>query len=287
VKYCLNLPTGGEAADPRTLAELARVAEDTGWDAVFVEDYIVYQNRQDIPTHDPWIALSAMAAATSRIRIGTMVTPVARRRPWKLAKETVSLDHLSGGRLILSVGLGDPADVSFTAFGETAGLRDRAAAVDEALEIMDGLWSGKPFSYQGHHYQVGELTCLPTPIQEPRIPIWIGGAYPHRGPLRRAARWDGICLYPAVQPGSTEDSEEPLSPAQLAEIQRFIQAHRTSSEPFDLVAGGPERGPDPGRALDLVRRSAEAGATWFSEWMPPGPPAAMRAAIARGPVRLT
>src|SRR6266571_222430 len=151
VRYCLNLPIGGQAAHPRTLADFAAAAEDAGWDAVFVEDYIVYQNRQDMPAYDPWVALAAMALATSRIRLGTMVTPLARRRPWKLAREAVTLDHLSGGRVILGAGVGDASDVTFAAFGEETGLRARAAMVDEALEVLVGLWSGAPFRYEGRH----------------------------------------------------------------------------------------------------------------------------------------
>lgn len=212
MRYCLNLPIGGEAAHPRTLADFAATAENAGWDAVFVEDYIVYQNRQDLPAYDPWVALAAMAAATSRIRLGTMVTPLARRRPWKLARETVTLDHLSNGRLTLCVGVGDPLDFTYAAFAEETDVRARAAIVDEALEVLTGMWSGQPFSYHGHHFQVSEITCLPRPVQQPRIPIWIGGAYPNSGPLRRAARWDGAVLYPAAEPGSATDSEQPLTP---------------------------------------------------------------------------
>jgi alkanesulfonate monooxygenase SsuD/methylene tetrahydromethanopterin reductase-like flavin-dependent oxidoreductase (luciferase family) len=285
VRYCLNLPIGGQAAHPRALTRLAVVAEEAGWDAVFVEDYIVYQNRQDIPAYDPWVALAAMATATSRIRLGTMVTPIARRRPWKLARETVTLDHLSNGRVTLCVGAGDPSDLTYAAFGEETRLRARAAMADEALEVLTGLWSGQPFSYHGTHFQVSEITCLPRPVQQPRIPIWIGGAFPNPGPLRRAARWDGAVLYPAAAPGSATDSERPLTARQVAAIGDFIGAHRTSSGAFDIVAGGPERGPDPGRTRELVRQSAQAGATWFSEWIPPADPATMQATIAQGPIR--
>jgi hypothetical protein len=286
VKYCLNLPIGGQAAHPSTLRDFAAVAEDAGWDAVFVEDYIVYQNHQDVPTYDPWVALAAMAVATSRIRLGTMVTPLARRRPWKLARETVTLDHLSEGRLILGAGVGDPDDFTYAAFGEQTDVALRAGIMDEALEVLTGMWSGQPFSYHGSHFRIGEITCLPQPIQQPRIPIWIGGAYPGLAPLRRAARWDGACLYPAIAPGSAKGSDEPLLAEHVRMIRRVIDAHRTGSGPFDIVAGGPERGPDPDRTRALIRQSAEAGATWFSEWIPPGDPATMRSVIASGPLRI-
>lgn len=286
MRYCLNLPIGGEAADPRTLAGFAAAAEEAGWDAVFVEDYIVYQNRQDLPAYDPWVALAAMAAATSRVRLGTMVTPLARRRPWKLARETVTLDQLSQGRLTLCVGSGDPTDFTYAAFGEETGARARAGLLDEGLDVLAGLWSGQPFRYDGRHFRVTEVTLLPRPVQQPRIPVWIGGAFPNPGPMRRAARWDGACLYPAAGPGSSADSEEPLSAEHVAAIRRFAEAHRTGDGPFDIVAGGPQRGPDAGRTRELIRQCAQAGATWFSEWIPPGEPATMRAAVTRGPVRI-
>jgi alkanesulfonate monooxygenase SsuD/methylene tetrahydromethanopterin reductase-like flavin-dependent oxidoreductase (luciferase family) len=288
MQYCLNLPIGGQAAHPRVLAEFAAVAEASGWDAVFLEDYIVYQNRQDVPTYDPWVALAAMALATSRVRLGTMVTPLARRRPWKLAREAVSIDHLSNGRLTLGVGVGDPQDLTFIGFGESTDVRVRARMVDEALELLAGLWTGEPFSYEGRHFHVREVTCLPRPVQRPRIPIWIGGAFPNPGPLRRAARWDGACLYRAVRLGSAKDSEEPLTPREIRELRSFVERYRASSTPFDIVAGGPERRPgsDPEREGERIRELAEAGATWFSEWIPPDDPATMRACIARGPLRI-
>ena len=286
VRYCLNLPIGGPAAEPRVLADLAARAEAAGWDAVFVEDYVVYQNRQDLPTFDPWVALAAMALATSRVRLGTMVTPLARRRPWKLAREAVTLDHLSGGRLILGAGLGDTADTTFACFGEQTDLAARAGMVDEALDVLVGLWSGRPFAYEGRHYRVGEVTCLPRPVQQPRIPIWIGGGYPNAGPLRRAARWDGACLYRATAPGSTEDSGEALTPDEIRAVRRFVERRRSGPARFDIVAGGPRRGDDRERERARIRACAEAGATWFGEWIPPGDPDAMRAAVARGPLRI-
>lgn len=167
MRYGLNLPNGGVCADARILAELAREAEEAGWDDVFLEDYIVYQGMADTPTYDPWVALAAMALSTSRIRLGTDVTPLSRRHPWKLARETVTLDHLSGGRLVLGVGLGDPNDPGITGIGETTTVRQRAAMVDEALDILVGLWSGKPFQYHGTYYDLEEVTFLPQPVQRP------------------------------------------------------------------------------------------------------------------------
>lgn len=285
MRYCLNLPIGGAGADPRVLADLAARAENAGWDAVFVEDYVVYQNRQDVPTFDPWVGLAAMAVATSRVRLGTMVTAVARRRPWKLAREAVTLDHLSGGRLVLGVGTGDAADATFAGFGEETRLATRAGMTDEALTVIAGLWSGEPFQHEGPHYRVRPVAFRPRPVQRPRIPIWIGGGYPNPGPLGRAARWDGACLYRARTLGSTEDSGQALTPDELREVRRFAAAHRTAGAPFDLVAGGPRRGDDWDLERERVRAAAGAGATWFGEWIPPADPDVMRAAVARGPLR--
>jgi alkanesulfonate monooxygenase SsuD/methylene tetrahydromethanopterin reductase-like flavin-dependent oxidoreductase (luciferase family) len=147
VRYGLNLPNGRPCGDAQSLAQLAALAEESGWDGVFLEDYIIYQNRQEVPTYDPWVALAAMAMQTERVRLGTEVTPLARRRPWKVARETVTLDHLSNGRLTLGIGLGSPDDISFALFGDGTQTAARATILDEALDVLVGLWSGQPFSY--------------------------------------------------------------------------------------------------------------------------------------------
>ena len=283
MKYGLNLPAAGAAGDARTLGEFAALAEASGWDGVFLEDYIVYQNRQDIPTYDSWVALATMALRTDRIRLGTEVTPLARRRPWKLARETVTLDHLSGGRLVLGVGLGVGSDVDIAHFGEETDNRRRASQLDEALEVLVGLWSGEPFSYTGRHFTIRETTFLPRPLQQPRIPIWVGGGYPSRGPLRRASRWDGACLYRAEAPGSSVDIGM-LPPDGIRALKQFVDDERQASTPFDILTGGRKRGEDWERERMLIRAVADAGATWWSEWIPPGDPAEMRQAIQRGPL---
>jgi alkanesulfonate monooxygenase SsuD/methylene tetrahydromethanopterin reductase-like flavin-dependent oxidoreductase (luciferase family) len=159
MQYALALPNGGECGDPRILADLARLAEASGWDAVFLEDYICYTNDTyhslpGAPTYDPWVALAAMALHTERVRLGTSVTPLPRRRPWKLAREAVTLDHLSHGRLILGVGSGDAREQGFSRVGEVVDARQRAEMLDEGLDILVGLWSGQPFSYTGKHYAI-------------------------------------------------------------------------------------------------------------------------------------
>lgn len=284
MRYGLTLPNGGIAADARTLGELALIAEEAGWDGVFLEDYIVWQGHEDVPTYDPWIALAVMAERTRRIRLGTTVTPLSRRRPWKVAREAVTLDHLSGGRFILGVGAGDVNDQGFGRVGEETDLKRRAGMLDEALDILVGLWSGQPFSYHGAHYQIEEMTLLPTPVQTPRIPIWIGGNWPHRGVIRRAARWDGFVGGKA----HAEDVDWRLTPDEVRALIADIARERTSPDPVEIVLGGGERGPDPERERDMIRGLAEAGATWWSEYVTPelGSVAAMRAHIAGGPLRI-
>jgi alkanesulfonate monooxygenase SsuD/methylene tetrahydromethanopterin reductase-like flavin-dependent oxidoreductase (luciferase family) len=285
MRHGLNLPNGGVCADVRTLAELAHLAEEAGWGGVFLEDYIVWQGHQDVPTCDPWVALAAMALRTERMRLGTTVTPLARRRPWKVARETVTLDHLSNGRLILGVGIGDTSiDVSFTRFGEVTDARQRAAMLDEALEVLAGLWSGEPFSYHGEYYHIDEVTLLPRPVQTPRIPIWVGGGWPLQGPTQRALRWDGSCLYKHTYGDPWED----WTPEDVRSLKAQADSRRAASAPFDIALGGRHRGDDQEQERALIRSLAEAGATWWIEYVPPqiGGLDAIRASIERGPLRV-
>ena len=229
-----------------------------------------------------------MALRTTRVRLGTMVTALPRRRPWKVARETVTLDHLSHGRLILGVGIGDTSvfvsDPSLTHFGEAASAVQRAAMLDEALDVLVGLWSGKPFTYQGKYYRVNQLTFLPPPVQSPRIPIWVGGGWPLRGPARRAARWDGSCLYRQPVAGASEH----FTPDDVRALKAFVRRHREGEAPFDIALGGMSRGADWERERALIRSLAEAGATWWMEYLPPGTGGVdeVRARIARGPLRI-
>ncbi len=266
MKYGFCLPLSGIEGNIHRLVEFAHIAEEEGWDGVFLEDYIVYWGDQGV-TYDPWLALTAIALRTQRLKIGISVTPLSRRRPWKLARESVTLDHLSNGRLILGFGLGDAQDKSFTSFGEVADDKQRAGMLDEGLDILAGLMSGEPFRYQGKHYRVDEVTFLPKPVQSPRIPIWIGGFWPHKGPARRAARWDGFC--PAKVPDEHGDGY--IKPADIRAIKAFVAEHRSSSAPFDLVAGGNTLADDKVKAREHVAEFAEAGATWWSEFILPEP----------------
>jgi len=262
MQYGLVLPLSGIDGEIERLVEYAHIAEEEGWEGVFLEDYIVYWDAPGV-TYDPWLALTAIALRTHHVRLGITVTPLPSRLPWQLAREAITLDHLSHGRLILGVGLGDPQDRHF---GEVADEKQRARLLDEGLDLLAGLMSGQPFSYQGTRYQVKEITFLPRPVQRPRIPIWIGGFWPRKAPARRAARWDGFC--PAKVPDEQGDGS--IKPADIRAIKTFIEASRGTATPFDLIAGGHSPGDDLGKARAHVEAYREAGATWWTEFVLPG-----------------
>jgi len=259
LQFGVTVPNFGTCCgSPGELAELAVEAEDSGWEGFFIFDHILYSNDEHVPLVDPWVALAAIAMNTKRMRIGPLVTPLARRRPWKLARETVSIDHLSKGRLTLGVGLGDPADLDFTSLGEDGDDQVRAEKLDEGLEVLVGLWRGEPFSYVGKHYEVRNVQFLPQPLQSPRIPIWVAGRWPKRQPFLRAARWDGV--FPL---GLARGSK--LNPEEIREILSFIRNHRADKSPYDVVATSGANGQ--GDDNEVLRAYAAAGATWWMEDM--------------------
>jgi alkanesulfonate monooxygenase SsuD/methylene tetrahydromethanopterin reductase-like flavin-dependent oxidoreductase (luciferase family) len=279
--HALEISGAGATADPRRMAELAHIAEDSGWDGVFLEDYIVHHSG--LPTCDPWVALAAMATATRSVRLGTEVTPLSRRRPWKLARELVTLDHLSDGRVTLAVGLGDTNDRGFGAVGEATDVRTRAQLVDEALEIIDGLWTQERFSFSGRHYEVNDVSFQPRPIQQPRIPIWIGGGWPNRGVKNRALRWDGICAY--IEMGTFEKWTD-HSPEYVREVRGHVEQERGTADGYAIVTGGRTRDDDWERDRELIRALDAAGATWWVEYIDPEADLEThRQAVSRGPLR--
>jgi alkanesulfonate monooxygenase SsuD/methylene tetrahydromethanopterin reductase-like flavin-dependent oxidoreductase (luciferase family) len=283
--YGIGLANGGACGDPRSLADFAALAEESGWDGVFLEDYIIWQGHQDVPTFDPWISLAAMAVHTTRIKLGTSITPLPRRRPWKVASEAVAIDHLSNGRLILGVGIGDTSlDLSFTHFGEVVDAKQRGKMLDEALIVLTGLWSAKPFQFEGEFFHIAEVTLLPGPVQQPRIPIWIGGGYPLKGPTQRALRFDGGCLYKHAYGGQWED----WTPDDVRAFRAMADHERGTRAPFDIALGGRHRSEDWAAERTLIKALAEAGATWWIEYVPPeiGGPAEFRKALQRGPLRI-
>ena len=258
MQYGVYLPNFGCFGDVHTLTELAHEAEEAGWDGFFIWDHIAGWEHDMV---DPWVALAAIAMRTKRIRIGTTVTPLPRRRPWKVAREAVTVDHLSNGRLILGVGSGG-SGVEFEGFGEETDAKQRGSMLDEALEIITGLWSGELFSFSGQHYQVAKVKFTPKPVQSPRIPIWVGGFWPNKPPFRRAAQWDG--LFPLF---STKGEAEEL--AFLKKAVTYVKEHRSSQAAFEVIALGPTPGDNIAKANEIVERHAAAGATWWLEAIGP------------------
>lgn len=277
MRYAVNLPNFAPYDEPRLVADLARAAEDAGWDGVFVWDHVTYVKADALPLADPWVLLTAVALATERIRLGPLVTPLARRRMSVLARQTATLDRLSGGRLVQGVGLGWPVEDEFGAWGESTDERELAARLDESLEVLTGLWSGAEVTHRGEHLTVDAVTFLPTPVQRPRIPIWVAGQLPSPRPMRRAARWDGFV--PIVP-----DPGREMTPAETAGVRATVAVHRpTGAGPFDLVVSGVTG--SPAEAAELAGAHGRAGATWWQESLGPwrGSVADVRARIAAGP----
>lgn len=281
VRFAVNLPNFGPFADASAVAELATTAERSGWDGFFVWDHIVVADG--MPVGDPWVILAAVAAATERITMGPMVTPIPRRRPWVVARQAVTLDHLSGGRLVLGVGIGVPADVEFGTFGEPTGVRERAELLDEALDVILGMWKGQPFSYQGRHFQVAETTFMPTPLQQPRIPIWVAGTWPNKGPFRRAARFDG-----AFPLADDNGATALISPDGVREVVGYVAAQRADMSGYEVSASIVPTGHETEDRRTLAAFAA-AGVTWAHITPASGGEDALEdaaASIAAGPPRL-
>lgn len=246
------MPSG----DARAAAELALAAENAGWDGFFVWD--------SVWGIDAAVMLAAAAMTTRRIRLGTMITPVSRHRPWKLAGEWAALDNLSGGRMILAVGLG-AIDTGFAAFGEETDKRRRAELLDEGLAIITGLWGEQPFSHQGKHYSIKPTNFInpPPPVQQPRIPIWVVGAWPRRRSMQRAARWDG--LLPNLL--NAQGEHEQVRPEDIAAMRQYLAEQRGQAglENYDIIVEGQTPGDNPEAAAQVLRPWQAAGATWWIE----------------------
>lgn len=279
-------------SEPNLAVELAQLAEASGWDAFFV--------WEGIWATDPWSTLAAAAMATERIRLGTMLTPVPRRRPWELAGQTMTVDRISNGRVILSAGLGVPAEVEerFWIFEDDPGRRVRAELMDEGLEVVQHLWQARPFEYKGEHYRVKRADTMlpPAIVQEPRIPIWVVGVWPRMKSMRRVVHYDGW-LPNYAPPGA--DGIDPLeqqrtyTPEIAAEAIAWIRAERErlglGDRPFEITQEGTTSGVDRAADAAIVRPWAEAGVTWWLEadWQVPAERVAeyARARITAGPPR--
>lgn len=251
MKHALTLPPFGELADPIRLVEHAVAAEEAGWDAVFVWDHVLRRDGDPQETADPWVAMAAIAVATNRIRIGPMVTPITRRRPIKLARESTTLDHLSKGRLTLGLGLGVDTTRELSGFGEIVDAKIRGQRLDEGAELLCALWSGEKVDFHGEHFIADGVVTLPTPYQEPRIPMWFAARGGAGKPVRRAARFDG--LYPIE-----------VDEAALVTMLDIVRAERGNLDGFDVMVS-----PSPDLPYDTL---AGHGVTWVVAGPKPGDP---------------
>ncbi len=283
MQYGFVIPGG----DVHSIVRLAKEVEIAGWDAIFIPDCIYIPGTENLEIAlgvDPWVTLAAIAAVTERVRLGTMLTPLSRRRPWKVGRETVTLDHLSNGRLVLPVGMGALDDAGFGGVGEVTDRKERAELLDEALEIITGLWSGEQFSYAGKHYNIQNLTFTPKPVQSPRIPIWVAGAWPRMKSMQRVLRYDGIL--PAIM--KTDGTFGDVAPKDIREIKAFIETERKSTTPFDIVWEGQTPGDDPKKAAQTIGPYIDAGITWWLEtmWTPANGLRSVEDRIRQGPPRV-
>lgn len=262
----LFLPLFDELADPAVVARLSVEAEQAGWHGVFVWDHVRW-HEPVLAVADPWITLAAVATATGQIRLGPMVTPLARRRPVKVARETATLDLLSGGRLTLGVGLGgDQFGGEFSITGEEPDERRRARMLDESLDILTAAWSGEPVQHRGEHYTVDGMRFLPRPVQRPGVPVWVAGLYGKPRPLRRAARYQGFMPVNLEHPGQLAQI--------VADLSALRRAAGSAAQPYDVIATLPPGG-DPAPY-------AAAGATW---WLVEFPAQGVTADLVRAVIR--
>ncbi|MEP6852464.1 MAG: LLM class flavin-dependent oxidoreductase [bacterium] len=262
MRFGVSVPCFGADLDAARVAEWAAAAETAGWNGFFLWDHLFAFAAGPMPTVDPWIALTAAAAATTSIRLGPLVTPLPRRRPVVIARQTVTLDRFSGGRLILGVGSGG-GPLEWEYCGEPAEARVRAAMLDEHLELLSRLWSGEPVRHDGRYYRTAgpdwSAVCYPPPLQQPRIPIWVGGTWPGTGPFVRAARWDGVV--PMRVDGRWEVAD-------TAAVAVRMHGLRSGDDSFDIAVPGESDGADPTRK-DRFADHAAAGATWWVEAVHP------------------
>jgi alkanesulfonate monooxygenase SsuD/methylene tetrahydromethanopterin reductase-like flavin-dependent oxidoreductase (luciferase family) len=256
MRFGLSIPN---FAEPHRLVAVAQAAERAGWDGFFLWDHILIDRDAPVPISEPWTVLAAIAGVTNRVRLGTLVTPVARRRPWVLARQVTTVDHLSGGRAVLGVGLGVPPETEYAPFGESADPRRHAELLDEGLEVIAGFWSGVRVDHDGPHHHVDGVQLLPVPMQQPRVPIWSAAALPARAGVRRAARWDGVV------PLYTDGAEfRPVTPDEVVSI--IDEATALGARPGSWDVAVWTLADDDEQRHDY----SAAGATWLIEGPAPG-----------------
>lgn len=279
MKYAITLPNFDVCSDPKVAFEIVQLTEEAGWDGFFLWDHALWTWPHPMPVVDPFTMLGAMAVKTERIMLGTMITPVPRRRPGTLARQIATLDHLSGGRAIAGFGIGGDWFGDYTGFGEEDNDKLHGEMLDEGLDVINGLWSGEPFSYEGAHFRIKDVQFLPKPVQQPRIPIWVAGRWPNKKPFARAARWDGA--FPLLV---NEDRE--MSAQDVKEILEYTLPLHESDTPFDLVVSSTSKPDKLDEEREQVASFAEAGATWWlAGFSVPGNYSNIRRRIELGPPR--
>lgn len=252
MKFGLDIANMGEnLSNPHNLILLAKEAEKSGWDGFFLWNTFLSDDSHYIS--NPIVTISAIAAQTTKIKLGFLIIPLPFYKPWQIASEMVTLDHLSKGRMILGVGSGGNSK-DFSSFNEADDLKIRGEKLDESLEIITGLWSGKPFSYSGKHYQIKNVQLQPACFQTPRVPIWVAGFWPNKKPFRRASKYDG------VYPGSDDNQ---LTPEVVQDILQYINTNRKNSETFDSLiwVDLPE---EKSKIKEMVELYEKAGLTWMN-----------------------
>ena len=276
MNFGLGVPNVGDFADPGLLVDLASAAETSGWDGFFVWDHLLY-DRPRAGAVEPWSVLAAVAAVTSRMRIGVLVTAVPRRRPALLAQQVATVDLLSLGRCVFGAGLGSIAE-EYAGFGEDQSLAERGRRLDEALTLIQSLWSPGIVHHRGEFFTADGVELLPKPVQEPHPPIWLAGRWPNKAPFRRSARFDG------VMPTHADHGHDSfMSPGDLRQIVEYVMTYRSTGLHFDVVMEAMSDGPE-----ELDRLSAaygDVGLTWWIEklgwWR--GDRGAALARVAAGP----
>lgn len=261
MRHAIHLPLFGALADPQAIADIARAAEEMGWDGLFVWDHLLSPVAGEWDIADPWITLAGAAMVTDRIKLGPMVTPLPRRRVIKLARESVTLDRLSSGRLVLGLGTGRDVWREYSAFGDVGDPRQLGQVLDEGVAVLTALWSGERVTHRGAVI-VDDVRITPGPVQRPRIPVWFGTNRTAGGPVERAARYDGIFPLGMAAPG-------------IAQIADTVATIRGSLDGFDIAVAA-----HPGADLDALRA---AGATWaVREFWPGDRPDQVLQAIEQG-----
>jgi alkanesulfonate monooxygenase SsuD/methylene tetrahydromethanopterin reductase-like flavin-dependent oxidoreductase (luciferase family) len=262
------------------IGDLAATAEDAGWDGVFYWDAVHLPDFGDM--FDPWVALTVIAQRTRRATLGAIVMAVPRHKPWQFARAATSVEHASHGRLVLPLGIGALDDTAFAGVGEPTGTRERAERLDDTFEFLEKAWTGEPFRLEGRHHRTDEMTFLPRPIQRPRIPIWVVGAWPREKSMQRVLRYDGL-LPNKLKP---EGGQETVMPNDLRAMADWIGERRGTLDGFDIVSEGRTADMDADAARAVVKPWADAGATWWTEADWRGSYDDLRRRVDQGPPRL-